>query len=643
MPALRVWKGLPGVVGVGFPQFARLPGRVVEAPSETYDSRKAGLRFVLGPSRQGQAVPSDRPLPRSLPLKATGRSPANLFWSPRSQEADAMVAVYALALGLVLSAGEERVLLSFYSESCGPCRQMAPVTQRLAAKGHPIRRIDVSREPGTAAQFGVTAVPCFVMLVNGREVARQVGMASESQLERMLTLGQPAGAGGEAEGSSVPAAGGGQLPPVRSSPALVDLLGPSGGTPETGSARSPVPGWRMLNPDRTPPAGDKPAEADMIAATVRIRVKHAGGQSCGSGTIIDARRGEALVLTCGHLFRESQGQGLIEVDIFAPRAEEKVRGTLVHFDADSDLGLVSIRPAMAVRPARVAPPHYRLVKGARVYSAGCDGGAPPTVRAGVITALDRFLGPPNLTATGLPVEGRSGGGLFTAEGFVVGVCNAALPEEKEGFYAALEAIHKELDRANLAFVYHQPPDAPAAAGPMVAVVPPHLPKEMPPSEEIVRPTDLVRDTVQAAPAHTAVETAPAPQPSPGVGALPSGFSPEEKATLAEIQRRRAQGAEIICVIRQRDKPEAPSEIVVLDRASAEFIRHLRANGQSLAASTGIAATVSTAGEQANFERPPAAALFGSATGAVAQSAAVPSASDLPEWKPRWLQPGYQGQ
>ena len=49
--------------------------------------------------------------------------------------------------------------------------------------------------------------------------------------------------------------------------------------------------------------------ASLLAATVRLRVEDAQGRSFGTGTIIDARSGEALVITCGHLFRESKGKG----------------------------------------------------------------------------------------------------------------------------------------------------------------------------------------------------------------------------------------------------------------------------------------------------------------------------------------------
>ena len=50
------------------------------------------------------------------------------------------------------------------------------------------------------------------------------------------------------------------------------------------------------------------------SATVRLRVHDGHGYGAGTGTIIDTHGEEALVLTCGHLFRETQGKGKIEKD-----------------------------------------------------------------------------------------------------------------------------------------------------------------------------------------------------------------------------------------------------------------------------------------------------------------------------------------
>ena len=55
----------------------------------------------------------------------------------------------------------------------------------------PVRRVDVTHEPQLAQQFGVTQVPCFVMLVDGREVNRMIGATSREQLEQMILAAQP--------------------------------------------------------------------------------------------------------------------------------------------------------------------------------------------------------------------------------------------------------------------------------------------------------------------------------------------------------------------------------------------------------------------------------------------------------------------
>src|SRR6185369_6092068 len=73
--------------------------------------------------------------------------------------------------------------------------------------------------------------------------------------------------------------------------------------------------------DAQPSAPDH-LSARLLAATVRIKIDDGGSQSVGSGTIIDSRSGEALVLTCGHIFRDSGGKRPITVDLFGTTPQE---------------------------------------------------------------------------------------------------------------------------------------------------------------------------------------------------------------------------------------------------------------------------------------------------------------------------------
>src|SRR5205814_9398574 len=60
-------------------------------------------------------------------------------------------------------------------------------------------------------------------------------------------------------------------------------------------------------------ATPQPPSPDLLGATVRLRVEDTKGGSVGTGTIIDSRSGDALVITSGHLFRDSQGKDAVPV------------------------------------------------------------------------------------------------------------------------------------------------------------------------------------------------------------------------------------------------------------------------------------------------------------------------------------------
>ena len=496
-----------------------------------------------------------------------------------------MVSLPATLMSLALLGAGETVLLNFSADWCAPCRAMEPTLEALRAKGYPIRKVDVDREPALAQRHGVTSLPTFVMLADGREVGRLVGRASLDQLEQMC---RRAGGTGTSQGpnpstavSGVPrrAIEDGNLPPARSQVVPVAATLPAN-QPGARDARGVATADAL---EEAPPWGAPRHVSDdqRIAATVRLRIQDARGHSRGTGTLIDARGGEALILTCGHIFRDSQGKGRIEVDLFGPHASQRIPGRLVAFDLKTDVGLVALRVPGSVTTARVAPPDYELQVGQSVVSVGCDHGADPTARHSRVNSLNKFLGPANIQVAGQPVEGRSGGGLFTTEGYLVGVCNAADPQDGEGLFAAAECIYAILDEAGLAYVYD--PSQPAPLPPTrpsepvepesdsrLATVPPAPPTEpihrgaleeirWPSGAGPVRPVAATRDDLAAFERDE----------------LPA-LDRDERTALAEIRRRLDEGHEVVCIIRPRDNPQAKSEVLVLDKVSSDFLRHLEA-------------------------------------------------------------------
>jgi thioredoxin 1 len=75
------------------------------------------------------------------------------------------------------------VLIDFYATWCGPCKMMAPIIDEVArdyAGKLKVVKVDVDESGETAATYGVTAMPTFVVFKNGQEVWRRLGAAPKA-------------------------------------------------------------------------------------------------------------------------------------------------------------------------------------------------------------------------------------------------------------------------------------------------------------------------------------------------------------------------------------------------------------------------------------------------------------------------------
>jgi thiol-disulfide isomerase/thioredoxin len=474
-----------------------------------------------------------------------------------------MVSLQAALAALALSGVGQTVLLDFYSDTCGPCQAMNPTVQSLIDAGYPVQRVNVAQNGELAAKLGVTRWPCFVMIVNGRVVDREVGMTSRERLEQMCKAGvstappsRPRRLFARDNTPSPPQPNPPlvSLPPVASTQPPADLKQPRSNDPWNPSVPpQPIPS----QPIPASPGTFAVSDAALLAASVRLRIEDPDGRSCGSGTIIDGRNGEALVLTCGHIFRDSNGKGRITVELFGGGTTEptQVEGRLISYNLEQDVGLVAIHAPGPVAVARLAPPDYQIGRNMPVASVGCNNGDPPTVRHSQVTSLDRFQGPPNVEVAGQPEQGRSGGGLFSAEGYVIGVCNNADPTDREGIFAAPASIYAELDRAQLAFAYKSP------SGSLETTAPAMLPVSSPAAGAMSGSTDL------------------AALGPPSSGGSMATLPAHERAFLEEIRRYEKEGADIVCIVHPRGKPNAKSEVLMLDHASPGCVRQLSADAR----------------------------------------------------------------
>jgi len=81
--------------------------------------------------------------------------------------------------------GDGVTLVDFWAEWCGPCKMIAPVIDELASEYEgkaKVAKINVDNEGGLAERFNVSSIPTLLVMKNGEEAKRFVGVTSKSDL-----------------------------------------------------------------------------------------------------------------------------------------------------------------------------------------------------------------------------------------------------------------------------------------------------------------------------------------------------------------------------------------------------------------------------------------------------------------------------
>jgi thioredoxin 1 len=81
------------------------------------------------------------------------------------------------------------VLVDFWAEWCGPCKQIAPALEDIAAEmGEKVRvvKVNIDENPMTPSQYGVRGIPTLMLFKNGKVASTRVGALPKGKIVEWL-------------------------------------------------------------------------------------------------------------------------------------------------------------------------------------------------------------------------------------------------------------------------------------------------------------------------------------------------------------------------------------------------------------------------------------------------------------------------